>query len=493
MDFNGFIWVLLALPALAGALCLLLGSARKILAVVAAAGLLWAALVSLTAWAALDSGPLETASRWLRLDALSAYHAMVLALVFGAGSIFSWGYFGTEIASGKLRLSEARKFGVCWFGAGGAMVFVLLCNNMGLMWVGIEATTLLTAFLICVHVNSLSLEATWKYLLVCSVGVAFAFVGTLLIGVASQGANLAPPGTLLWTKLNASAGLLNPKTMKLAFLFLFVGYGTKAGLVPLHSWLPDAHSQAPAPVSALFSGFMLNAALYCVMRCLSLVECAPGAEGWGRGLMEFFGIASILVAAGFIFLQNDGKRLLAYSSIEHIGIISLGLGIGGLGTFAALWHVLNHSLGKALAFFSMGKLGQVYGTHNLKQIAGTLRRSKIWGMGFAGWLLALIGTAPFAIFMSEFLILRSAVQAKKYLVVVLFLTGIMTVFVGALRHVINPAWDKAAEEPKPEKADMPGLVIVFFGLGALLLLGFWMPECLRETLEAAVKVLGGKP
>jgi hydrogenase-4 component F len=491
--FDGFIWVLLAVPALAGAVCLLLGTARRILLVVAAAGAGWAVLVFATAWLALAAGPLEAANQWLRLDALSAYHALVLALVFGASSLYSWGYFGAEIATGKLRLSEARKFGVCWFGAGGAMVFVLLCNNMGLMWVGIEATTLLTAFLICVHVTALSLEATWKYLLVCLVGVAFAFVGILLVGIASQGAGIDPPGTLLWTRLHASASLLSPQTMKVAFVFLLVGYGTKAGLVPLHSWLPDAHSQAPAPVSALFSGFMLNTALYCVMRSLSLVEGTAGAVGWGRGLLEVFGIVSILVAAAFIVFQNDGKRLLAYSSIEHMGIIALGLGLGGLGTFAALWHVLNHSMGKALSFFSVGRLGQAYGSHDLTKMSGALRRSPVWGAGFFGGLLALIGAAPFAIFMSEFLILRSAVQVRQYLVLALFLTGIVTVFVGALRHVISPAWGQPADEPKPVRAGIAGFVIVFGGLGALLLLGLWMPGPLRETLEAAAMVLGGKP
>ena len=491
--WNGLIWVLLAVPALAGALCLALKSPRQIMALVAAAGAGWALLAGGTAWAALAGGPLLAAGSWLRLDALSAYHALVLALVFGASSVYARDYFLPEVLSGKLRLSEARKFGACWFGAAGAMIFALLCNNLGLMWVGIEATTLVTAFLICVHVTELSLEATWKYLLVCSVGVAFAFLGTLLVGLASQNAALDPPGTLLWTNLRESAALLSPKTMKLAFVFLLVGYGTKAGLVPLHSWLPDAHSQAPAPVSALFSGFMLNAALYCVMRCLSLVEGVSGGAGWGRGLLEFFGIVSILVAAAFILLQTDCKRLLAYSSIEHMGIISLGVGLGGLGTFAALWHILNHSAAKSLAFFSMGKLGQAYGTHDLEKLAGAMKRSKTWGAGFAAGLLALLGAAPFAIFMSEFLVLRAAAQARQYLVLAFFLAGVVTVFVGALRHVISTAWGKSVMEPKEEKAGATGGILVAAGLGMLLALGLWMPDPLRQTLLAAALLVGGKP
>jgi hydrogenase-4 component F len=493
MSFDWLLWALLAVPALAAGLCLLPGSARKILVLVAVIGSGWALLAFVTAWAALASGSLSVAENWFRLDALSAYHAAVLALIFGTSSVYSWGYFGSEASSGKFTYGEARKFGVCWFGAAGAMIFVLLSNNLGLMWVGIEATTLVTAFLICVHVTAFSLEATWKYLMVCSVGVAFAFVGTLLVSISAQNAGLIPTEMLLWTRLNESAALLAPSTMKIAFIFILVGFGTKVGLVPMHSWLPDAHSQAPAPVSALFSGFMLNAALYCIMRHLSLIEGVSGAAGWGRGLLEVFGIVSILVSAAFILFQHDGKRLLAYHSVEHMGIISLGLGLGGVGIFAALWHVLNHAVCKALAFFSIGRLGQMYGSHDLGRMAGALRRSPVWGVGFFGGILALIGVAPFAIFMSEFLILRAAVQAQAFLALALFLLGAGIVFVGALRHAIVPAWGEAVVEPKEERARATGIVLVFGGLGLLLVLGLWMPEPFRKTLEAAALVVGGAP
>ena len=493
MKLGWLLWALLGVPALAAGLCLLLGSARKVLAVVAVVGALWALLVFATAWIALASGPLAVAENWFRRDALSAYHVAVLALIFGSSSVFSWGYFGSEMAAGKFNRGEARKFGVCWFGAAGAMTLVLLSNNLGLMWVGIEATTLVTAFLICIHVTAFSLEATWKYLMVCSVGVAFAFVGTLLVSISAQNAGLIPTEMLLWTRLHESAALLAPSTMKIAFIFILVGFGTKVGLVPMHSWLPDAHSQAPAPVSALFSGFMLNAALYCIMRHLSLVEGVAGGAGWGRGLLEVFGIVSILVAAAFIVFQHDGKRLLAYHSVEHMGIISLGLGLGGVGIFAALWHVLNHAVCKALAFFSIGRLGQMYGSHDLSRMAGALRRSPVWGTGFFGGILALIGVAPFAIFMSEFLILRAAVHEKAFLALALFLLGAGIVFVGALRHAIVPAWGDPVAEPKQERAGIAGAVLIFGGLGMLLVLGLWMPEAFRKTLEAAARVVGGTP
>jgi hydrogenase-4 component F len=298
---------------------------------------------------------------------------------------------------------------------------------------------------------------------------------------------------LLWTRLRESAAALAPGSMKLAFIFLLVGYGTKAGLAPLHSWLPDAHSQAPAPVSALFSGFMLNTALYCILRYLPLVEEATGNNGWGRELLVVIGVVSILVAAAFIVFQHDGKRLLAYHSVEHMGIIVLGLGLGGIGTFAALWHTLNHSVCKALAFFSMGRLGQMYRTHDLAEMAGAMRRAPVWGAGFFGAVLALIGVAPFAIFMSEFQILRAAADARAFVALTLFLLGTGIVFVGALRHAMAPAWGDEVREPTLQPGGLADATLVFGGLALLLVLGLWMPGPLRGALDAAASVVGGRP
>jgi hydrogenase-4 component F len=486
------LWMFLILPAVLAGACLLARSPRGVLGLISVGGAGWAALAGATAWTAFASGPIVAAQGWLHLDALSAYHALVLGLVLGASSVYAWGYFQGELAEGALSLAAARRLGALWFGAAAAMALVLACNNLGLMWVGIEATTLLTAFLICVHVTPLSLEAMWKYLVVCSVGVAFAFVGTLLVAASAQRLGLDAAEMLLWTRLRASAAGLAPGSMKLAFLFLLVGYGTKAGLAPLHSWLPDAHSQAPAPVSALFSGFMLNTALYCVLRILPLVEGATGGVGWGRQLLAVLGVVSILVAAAFIVFQRDGKRFLAYSSVEHLGIIALGVGLGGAGTFAALWHTLNHSIGKSLAFFSMGRLGQMYGTHDLGALAGAARRSPVWGVGFVAGLLALIGVAPFAVFMSELQILRAGAEARAFAALTLFLIGVAIVFVGAMRHVVGVAWGEETCVPKADRCGAEDRVLVWGALGLLLLLGLWIPEPLRAVLEAAASVVGGR-
>jgi hydrogenase-4 component F len=492
MTAQALLWLVLTVPLAAAGLCLRASSPTRIMAMVAAGGVTWAALALAAAGAVMGFGPLTIAGDWLHFDALSGYHTTVLALVFGASSVFARRYFSLEISEGGLTLASARKFGALWFGSAAAMVWVLACNNLGLMWVGIEATTLLTAFLISVHTTPLSLEAMWKYLVVCSVGVAFAFVGTLLTASAASG--LGHGGhVLLWTVLDASAGRLAPMSMKLAFIFVVVGYGTKAGLAPLHSWLPDAHSQAPAPVSALLSGFMLTAALYCIMRYLPLVAGATGSPVWGREIVVVFGIASMLVAAAFIVFQHDAKRLLAYSSVEHLGIIAIGLGLGGVGTFAGLWHTLNHSVCKTLAFFSVGWLGKMYGTHDLGRMGGALRRSPVWGSGFFFGLLALIGVAPFAIFMSELQILRAAVEAHAFATLVLFLVAAAIVFAGALRHAIAPAWGEETSAPELHATALGDRLLVFGALGLLLVLGLWLPAPLRQAMEAAAAVVGGRP
>jgi hydrogenase-4 component F len=365
----------------------------------------------------------------------------------------------------------------------------LVSNNLGIMWVGMEATTLLTAFLICVHRTRESLEAMWKYLLICSIGVALAFMGTLLMAASAAPLHLDSIHVMLWTSLRANAAHLDPMLVKIAFVFLAVGYGTKAGLAPMHTWLPDAHSQAPTPVSAVFSGFMLNTALYCIMRYVPIVETATGGNGWCLGILTLFGLVSIVVAAAFILFQHDLKRLLAYHSVEHIGIIALGVGLGGLGTFAALFHTLNHSLCKTLSFFAAGRLGQLHGTHDMRTMKGTLASAPLWGTAIFGSLLALIGVAPFALFVSEFQIVKAALDTRAVFELVVFLSGAAVVFVGALGHAIPLVWAKPTVVLPRYRATRLEVILVALPLGILLLLGLWMPDALQNMLNAAADVI----
>ncbi len=481
-----------ALPVLLAMISLLPRSPMAVLRLCALGTLAVSAVVLIPAAVVLEGGePLTALDGWLRLDALSALHLVVLCIVFSLGALHSPGYFADEVQGGTLDAVSARRYGGLWFGSLAAMLVVLLSNNMGVMWVGIEATTLLTAFLICVHVTPRSLEAMWKYLLMCSVGVAMAFTGTILIAASTGPSPIHGNESLLWTSLIAHAGALDITLVKAGFIFMVIGYGTKAGLAPMHNWLPDAHSQAPAPVSAVFSGFLLNASLYCILRTLPLIESATGNTGWGRDILIVAGLLSILTAAAFIVVQKDLKRLLAYSSLEHMGIIALGAGLGGAGAFAAMFHMLSHSLGKTSAFLSAGRIVKAYGTNDMRRITGTLSRSPLWGTGLLASVLGLIGTAPFAIFWSEFMILRAAIDAGEWVTAALFITGMCVVFTGALRFLIPIAWRPGTAIPQFRKSTVAECILVGLPLAVLLALGVWIPGFLGQAFASAAQVLGG--
>ena len=481
---------MLALTAGGAGLCAALPRRRAVLtAIVAIAGAELALALNLWAGVLAGSGTVTAVDEWIYMDAFSTFHIVVLTLVFALSSAFAAIYFAGEAAEGGFGHDTARRFGGLWLGAEAAMLLVLMSNNLGIMWVGMEATTLLTAFLISLHPSGLSLEAMWKYLIICSIGIAFAFMGTLLTAASIRSGGAAAQA-LFWNYLSGPEVRLDPTLMKFAFVFVLVGYGTKAGLAPIHSWLPDAHSQAPAPVSAMFSGFLLNTALYCIMRFVPPAQHALGS-GFTSELLVGFGMLSILVAAGFIVFQRDAKRLLAYHSVEHMGIIALGYGLGPLGAFAALFHTLNHSVCKSLAFFAVGRLGQRFGSHDMHRIAGALRADRLWGAALLISLLALIGVAPFSIFMSEYQLLRAAVGAGAWLALVLFLAASGVVFVAALRHLIDMAYGTPATSADLLRDGVLALPIVGVAAGLLLGLGVWMPVPLLGAIgRAATVVLG---
>lgn len=491
MEGKWLMFSLLLSPVLLALLSFTLTSAKAVIRFCAVGTTLVAALCGFAVWALFSELVFFTDKSWFGLDALSAYHLVVMAIIFTLSSLYGMIYFREEILENKFTKKQAQRYSSLWFGSLCAMMIVLLSNNMVIMWVGIEATTLLTAFLICVHLSKESLEAMWKYLLMCSAGIAIAFMGTLFVAASTSHSGLEGADALLWTNLLSSSAKLNPSMLKIGFIFIVVGYGTKAGLAPMHNWLPDAHSQAPAPVSAVFSGFLLNSALYCILRYLPIVENTTGNVGWARGILVALGLLSILVAAVFIIFQHDVKRLLAYCSVEHIGIIALGVGLGGLGSFAALFHMLNHSLSKTISFFCAGRLGQIYGTHNMAQMTGVLQVSKVWGVGLIVSLLALIGMAPFAIFLSELMILKAAYDSQSFVTAAIFLFGLAIVFVGLLRHIMNLAWKPSSQLPESKRASIVLGVVVFGTLAIVLSLGLWMPTALTNILIKAANILGG--
>ena len=441
-------------------------------------------------------GEITAAQGWLRLDALSALHVLLLLVVFVPAACYAGRYFRVEIAEGEFSRKVARRFVALWFGALAMMLLVLFANNLGIMWVGIEATTLLTAFLICTHLTPGSLEAMWKYLLMCSVGVAVAFMGILLIAAATRHTGMPLNTALLWTNLIEAQDKLDPALVKAGFLFLVVGFGTKAGLAPMHNWLPDAHSQAPSPVSAIFSGCLLNSALYCILRCLPLAEGVSGNVGWARGVLVALGLLSMVVAAGFLMAQRDLKRLLAYSSVEHIGIMALGVGLGGLGAFAAMLHMLGHALAKPLGFICAGTLGQAYGTHDMRRMGGVVRRVPVWGAGMILALLALIGVAPGLLFISELLVLKSAVEQQFWWTTVIYLVALAVAFIAVLRRAMAMGWDDSVplpEHPAAAPAGLDAVLLVAVPLALLLILGLFLPVGLSALLQQAASIVGGRP
>jgi len=425
----------------------------------------------------------------LRVDGFSVFHILALSLTYFGSSLFGVAYFHHEIASGRFPTRTARRYAVLWLGGLSAMFLVLVSNNLGLMWVGMESTTIVTAYLITVRPGSAPLEAMWKYLIICSVGIAFAFMGTLLCAAAVPGAGGGE--TLLWTHVMDLRAQLDPQLMKVAFVFLIVGYGTKAGLAPMHTWMPDVYSQAPAPVSAMSSGFMLNASLYCALRYLPIVEAT--SPGFGSHALIGFGLFSILVASVFISFQRDAMRMLAYCSVEHLGIICIGYGLGPLGAFAALLHTIHHTLAKSLAFISIGRLGQIYGTHDMRRIRGAIGAHPVYGPALLASVLALIGVAPFAIFISEFQTVRAIIAQSQWALLVAFLLGLSIIFISMLRHVIRMVFGHRPDDVEYVTPHPGGKLLSFMFLGTLIMLGVWMPPPLRLAIESAARVVGGQP
>lgn len=493
MNLGWFLPILVLIPVLFSIISLVVRSAKAVLCFCAVGTFFTAVLSCSVAWKILHTVPVFAVRDWFMMDALSAYHLVVMMMVYSLSAFYGVIYFGREISLGQFSNKLGRRYGSLWFGSLSAMVLVLVSNNLGIMWVGIEATTLLTAFLICIHRSAGALEAMWKYLLMCSVGVAVAFLGILLVAASTAPVSLHGSEALLWTALRDSARQLDPSLLKAGFIFLVIGYGTKAGLAPMHNWLPDAHSQAPSPVSAVFSGILLNVALYCILRCLSLVELLPGNEGWGRGILVAVGLLSIVLAATFIVFQHDIKRLLAYSSVEHIGIITLGIGIGGFGSVAALFHMMNHSLAKIISFACAGELGQRFGTHDMRRLTGIIKQVPVWGTGLIVGLLVLIGVAPFAVFLSEFFILKAILDQHAYWTAGLFLVGVGVVFISVLYRVINMAWTPSVAIVESEKWTWLHGVFVGLPLTVLFLLGVWMPAPLLHVLSMAAGLIGGTP
>ncbi len=443
--------------------------------------------VALLALRMVRSGPLLLWREQFYLDSFNVFLVVLTAFVGFTTTVFSRPYMRVEAQHGRVNARRLRLYHSMYQLFMGAMLLALLTNNMGLLWVAMEAATLSTILLVSLYRTKASLEASWKYFILCGVGIAQALFGTILLYFAAEHI-LGQQGmtALLWTHLNAVRGQLEPRVLGLAFVFLLIGYGTKVGLAPLHNWLPDAHAEGPAPVSAVLSGLLLNVALYAVLRCKVLVEGSIGAALPGRMLMAF-GLLSALLGALFLWRQRDIKRLFAYSSIEHMGIITFAFGLGGpIANFAALLYMTVHSLTKSSLFFTAGHASQSAGTQRMDGIRGLASSRPALGWGLMLGSVAILGMPPFGIFASEFLILTTAIQEHPWATPFLLLTlGIA--FAGIFSKVQPMVFGDGAA-PKVQHA--PSLAPVFVHLGMVLALGLYIPPALAACYTAAARLIG---
>ena len=427
----------------------------------------------------------------LMMDALSAVFVLLITGVGVLSAVYAGGYLFKEGDSSisPLRLRRyAFFFHLFLF----TMLLTVFSNNLGIMWIAIEGTTLASAFLVNVDDKKSSIEAAWKYLILCSVGIALALFGIILVYYSAIAQAAAGESGLLlnWTFLLSKAKQLDPQVLRLAFIFILVGYGTKAGLAPFHSWLPDAHSQAPAPVSALLSGVLLSCATLGILRFHILTTAATGSTFSGT-LLIFFGVLSVVIATPFILEQKDYKRLLAYSSVEHMGLAAVGLGFGGaLGFYGALLHIMNHAFTKSLLFFSSGHLFYLFRTKEISKVKGLFRKNAFLGIVFFLAVLAIAGMPPFSIFVSEFLILSAGFFAGKFIPCAILLIFLAFIFIGFLRHASQMTLGVSEEPQKMEKSLLMDSVLAA-GMVLIFVMGFYIPGPLRALLQEASRVAGG--
>ncbi|MCP2247321.1 proton-conducting transporter transmembrane domain-containing protein [Lentzea aerocolonigenes] len=372
------------------------------------AGVVLAAAVALAVQVS-RSGPVSTVAGLLRADALSAFMVLVIGAVGLIATAATPAYFRGEIEAGRATVRTAARHSLLVQLFLATMALAVLAANLGVVWVAVEATTIVTAFLVGQRRTRASVEAAWKYVVICSTGIALALLGTIVLNFAA--AHAPGPAGLDLATLAAHAPGLDPGVTRIAVVLLVLGFGTKAGLAPLHAWLPDAHSQAPAPVSALMSGVLLSVAFYAILRVKVISDGALG-PGFARTLLVVMALASLALAASLLIGQRDYKRMLAYSSIEHLGLVAFGAAIGSpLALTAALLHVLGHGLAKAVLFLSAGRILQLTGTSRIEGVSGLVARHPAVATTFGFGVLALIGLPPFSLFASELGIARAGFTA----------------------------------------------------------------------------------
>jgi hydrogenase-4 component F len=425
------------------------------------------------------------------LDGLGGVFLLAVAFVYAVVAVYSVGYLRPGIGHVRLRRLYWPLLNLFGF----ALVITPLLDNLAALWVVIELTTIVSAVLVTAEGNDASLEAAWKYIVIGSAGLAVGLLGIVLLyaaGAPALGGSYEPT----YTNLAGAAGALTPTLTRVAFALIVVGFGTKVGLVPMHAWLPDAHSESPSPISAMLSGGLLAAALYAVLRLGAITADAVGPT-YVRALLLGFGALSLVLAGLFTLRQTNYKRLLAYSSIEHMGIVSLGVGIGGpIAAYGAFLHVLVHAAGKTLAFFGAGELLSRYESRSVNDVRGVMRAAPFTGVMVLVAAIAVAGMPPFGIFRSELTIVTGGFAAPLYVFAGLLIVMANVAFVGIYRTFHRMVLTSGDEDDdtarilRPQQPLMAAAMLI--SLAVLLVLGLWVPGPLNQLLHSAAGVIGAR-
>ncbi|MFA5264310.1 MAG: hydrogenase 4 subunit F [Opitutaceae bacterium] len=484
---------LIVIPWCAGLLCQVVHSraAWERLNVIAFA--LMAPVACSVASDVLAQGSVTTLDGFLRADALSVLVIVLTVFVALVSSVYSVGFMRRELKDGRITEPQLRRFYVLTPLAVGTMQLVPLADNLGVMWVATEGVTLATVLLVTFYNQKNSFEAGWKYLIIGSIGISLALFGTIMTYYSAAGVlGAESEHGMNWSVLVGIASHFDPKAMRLAFLLVLVGYGTKAGLVPMHTWKPDAYAEAPVPTAALLGAGFINFALYAIIRFDILAEKCLGHEFPGQ-LLIWLGIASIVVAAPFIIAQRSFRRILAYSSIDHAGIMVAALGFGGrLGALGAALHMLFHSAIKPLMFFCAGNVQQHYATPYFWKVRGVIRTLPWTGALFLVATLAVTAVPPFGIFQSEFISLSAALAGGHNWAAFLFLAGVVAIFSGFLAHIVKMNFGTPRSDAPPGAPECPWkLSAMITVLVAALTLGCWLPGPVYKLVEHAASIIGG--
>lgn len=418
------------------------------------------------------------------LDPLNALLLLVTAFLNFLISIYAVNYLNADVHHEKITKPRIRIYYIMTNIFTFTMLLALTNGNFGIMWIAIEATTLASAFLVGFYNKKSSIEASWKYIIICSVGIATAFLGVILLHLSSIDF-LNEEQYLYLPALVENAAAFDTGTLRLAFVFVLIGFGTKAGLAPMHSWLPGAHSQSPSPISALLSGVLLNTALYPIIRVMTILNINAGSSRFTTPFLLTLAILSILAALYFILSQREYKSMLAYSSIEHMGIISLALAVNTpLAIYGAMLHLVNHSLTKTMLFLTTGNILHIYQSGEIKSVKGLIKTAPFTGWVFIFGLLAIAGTPPFSVFSSEFTILTAIFQKSNFYLGAILAIMLAIIFASIIYTVSPMLYGEAAdkESVKPFKT-LSGNGVILLLLILIIIMGIKTPGFLAELLS----------